>query len=68
MQLANLGGATQDIVIGALLLGAIIAGNLVRAVQSGGLPLRRAWSSRKEVPQTDTQVPVKSTLESRQGG
>jgi rhamnose transport system permease protein len=67
MQLANLGGATQDIVVGALLLGAILAGNLVRAVQSRGLPLRRAWSPRKEVD-TDAQVRVKSTVESRQGG
>src|SRR5262249_30227132 len=29
MQSANLGGATQDIVIGGLLIGAILAGNLV---------------------------------------
>ena len=36
MQLANLGGDTQNIVIGVLLLAAIIAGNLIRAAQEAG--------------------------------
>jgi rhamnose transport system permease protein len=70
MQLANLGGATQDIVIGGLLLGAILAGNAVRAVQGRSLPLKGAFGSRKEVNRTETQgdVPVQTTLETRQGG
>ena len=41
MQLANLGGATQDIVIGGLLLGAILAGNAMRAAQGRRLPWTR---------------------------
>jgi rhamnose transport system permease protein len=41
MQLANLGGDTQNIVIGVLLLAAIVAGNLIRGVQARGLDLRR---------------------------
>lgn len=44
MQLANLGGDTQNIVIGVLLLAAIVAGNLVRALEergSGRVDLRR---------------------------
>lgn len=70
MQLANLGGATQDIVIGGLLLGAILAGNAVRAVQGRGLPFRRASSPRKEVNQTESagEVTVNATAETRQGG
>ncbi len=36
MQLANIGGPTQDIVIGVLLLAAIVAGNLLRAGRTGG--------------------------------
>jgi rhamnose transport system permease protein len=70
MQLANLGGATQDMVVGGLLLGAIVAGNLVRAVQDRGLPVWRALSPRKEVTQTETQgsVPVQAELDTRQGG
>ena len=41
MQLANLGGATQDMVIGGLLVAAILAGNAMRAVQGRRLP----WTS-----------------------
>jgi rhamnose transport system permease protein len=41
MQLANIAGDTQDIVIGGLLLAAIVAGNLLRAAQSGGV--RSGW-------------------------
>jgi rhamnose transport system permease protein len=37
MQLANIAGDTQDIVIGVLLLAAIVAGNLQRAAQSGAV-------------------------------
>jgi rhamnose transport system permease protein len=40
MQLANVAGDTQDIVIGVLLLAAIVAGNLLRAAQEGGIKLR----------------------------
>jgi rhamnose transport system permease protein len=60
MQLANIGGAAQDIVVGGLLLGAILAGNVVRAVQTRGLPWWRARRPRKEVlgTQPQEQVPV----------
>jgi rhamnose transport system permease protein len=61
MQLANLGGATQDIVIGGLLVGAILAGNLVRAVRDGRLPTARLSLPRKEVRPPEIQtadVPV----------
>jgi hypothetical protein len=60
MQLANIGGAAQQIVIGGLLLGAILAGNVVRAVQGRGLPWRRARGPRKEVVETEpvARVPV----------
>jgi rhamnose transport system permease protein len=37
MQLANVAGPTQDIVVGGLLVGAILAGNLIRAAQGRGL-------------------------------
>lgn len=37
MQLANLAGDVQNIVIGGLLVGAIVSGNLMRAAQAGGL-------------------------------
>jgi rhamnose transport system permease protein len=56
MQLANLSGADQDMVIGGLLLAAILAGNAVRAVQGGGLPRIRARFPRKEVVQREAQA------------
>jgi hypothetical protein len=71
MQLANLGGSTQDVVIGGLLLGAILAGNLVRAVRERGLPWQRARTPRKEVSEAETQtaaLAVEATLKTRQGG
>jgi rhamnose transport system permease protein len=69
MQLANLGGATQDIVVGGLLLGAILAGNVMRAARGRGLPFRRAPGARKEVTGRDNQaVAVKTRIETRQGG
>lgn len=58
MQLANIGGAAQDIVVGGLLLGAILAGNVVRAVQGRGLPWWRARRPRKEVLGTQPQEQV----------
>jgi len=71
MQLAEFGGATQDLVIGGLLLGAILAGNAIRAVQARGMPWTRSRARGKEVSNTDTQaagVAVDRTLETRQGG
>jgi rhamnose transport system permease protein len=70
MQLANLGGATQDMVIGGLLVGAILAGNAVRAVQGRGLPWTRAPGPRKEVieGEIESAVPVNPSLKTRQGG
>jgi rhamnose transport system permease protein len=49
MQLANVGGDTQNIVIGVLLLAAIVAGNLLRAAHSGGFRLGRFRLRRREV-------------------
>jgi rhamnose transport system permease protein len=69
MQLANLGGATQDIVIGGLLIGAILAGNAARAVRDRGIPFRRPGAFRKEVtPSVEPAVSVEATLDSQQGG
>jgi rhamnose transport system permease protein len=69
MQLANLGGATQDIVIGGLLIGAILAGNAARAVRDRGIPFRRPGAFRKEVTRTvEPAVSVEATLDSQQGG
>jgi rhamnose transport system permease protein len=65
MQLANIGGAAQDIVVGGLLVGAILAGNVVRAVQSRGLPWRRARRPQKEVLESESlaQVPVQAKVQ-----
>jgi ribose/xylose/arabinose/galactoside ABC-type transport system permease subunit len=65
MQLANLGGDTQNIVIGTLLLVAILAGNLIRAAQSGAL--RPGRLRRKEVVRTDDMLPpsIAPSLESQ---
>ena len=62
MQLANLGGATQDIVIGGLLLGAILAGNLARAAQGRGALFPRVRSPWREVNRTEDKA-----VQSRQG-
>ena len=56
MLLANVGGPAQDIVIGGLLVGAILAGNLTRAVRAGALPWARLRASRKEVTEPDIQA------------
>jgi rhamnose transport system permease protein len=53
MQLDNVGGDTQNIVIGLLLLGAILAGNAVRALQTSGLRARIARFRAKEVVQAE---------------
>ncbi len=60
MQLANIGGAAQDIVVGVLLLGAILAGNVVQAVQSRGLPWGRAHGPGKEVLETELPARIQS--------
>ena len=49
MQLANLGGDTQNIVIGVLLLAAIVAGNLLRALQEKGVGRGELGRLRREV-------------------
>jgi rhamnose transport system permease protein len=49
MQLANLGGDTQNIVIGVLLLAAIVAGNLIRALEERGVGRGEPRRSRREV-------------------
>jgi rhamnose transport system permease protein len=49
MQLANLGGDTQNIVIGVLLLAAIVAGNLIRALEERGIGRGAPRRSRREV-------------------
>lgn len=67
MQLDNLHGATQDLVIGGLLLGAILAGNLARAVQSGAIPWKAWLSSRKGVVPV-RGVPATAKTNDEQGG
>lgn len=49
MQLANIQGDTQDIVIGGLLLAAIVAGNLIRAAHAGRIRLGPLRLTRREV-------------------
>jgi rhamnose transport system permease protein len=69
MQLANLGGATQDMVIGGLLVGAILAGNVLRGVHGRGLPWTTSRGARKEVTHAETPgVPVNPNVKARQGG
>jgi rhamnose transport system permease protein len=65
MQLDNLNGATQDMVIGGLLIAAILVGNIARAAHGRSTPWT-ARRSRKEV----VQVSVPATPESNinQGG
>jgi rhamnose transport system permease protein len=53
MQLANVGGDTQNIVIGVLLLAAIAAGNLTRALQDGSISLARLGIRRRGVVRSD---------------
>jgi rhamnose transport system permease protein len=53
MQLANLGGDTQNIVIGVLLLAAIVLGNLVRAIQGGAITSAKLRPRRREVVRTN---------------
>jgi rhamnose transport system permease protein len=67
MQLANLGGDTQNIVIGVLLLVAIATGNLVRAAQAGAITPARLRLRRREVIRTDDVPPaaIAPTLESQ---
>jgi rhamnose transport system permease protein len=58
MQLANLSGDTQNIVIGALLLAAIVIGNLIRGAESGGLRRRLHPRRRREVTSGQSQPTV----------
>ena len=61
MQLANLGGDTQNIVIGVLLLASIVAGNLVRAAQDGAIRIRRKEVVRDDAPEAALAGSVEST-------
>ena len=70
MQLANIQGDTQDIVIGGLLLAAIVAGNLLRAVQAGGIRLGPLRFARREVighDATEAVVPSKLAPQNLKG-
>jgi rhamnose transport system permease protein len=49
MQLANIAGDIQNIVIGGLLLAAIVVGNVIRRAQAGGLQPRELLRRRREV-------------------
>ncbi len=63
MQLANIQGDTQDIVIGGLLLAAIIAGNLLRAVQGGRIRVGPLRLARREVVEHEaTEAIIASKL------
>jgi rhamnose transport system permease protein len=61
MATANIAGDTQDIVIGGLLLAAIVAGNLLRAAQSGGIRPKWLPSRRREVIGDDASGPVNAS-------
>lgn len=68
MQLANLGGDTQNIVIGVLLLAAIVLGNVIRAIEARGLG--GAVRRRREVmpePAPDAPTVVQSTPQQAKG-
>jgi rhamnose transport system permease protein len=67
MQLDNLSGATQDMVIGGLLLGAILAGNIARAAHERGTPWKRALVSRREVAHVE-RGPLTPEIKTREGG
>jgi rhamnose transport system permease protein len=65
MQLANLGGDTQNIVIGVLLLAAIIVGNLIRAAREGAISPTRLRITRREVVRDDvSEAALASSAES----
>ncbi len=61
MQLANVAGYTQDIVIGVLLLTAIVIGNLVRNAREGGMRVGRLRLPRREVVGTGAAGAVMSS-------
>jgi hypothetical protein len=61
MQLDNVNGAAQDIVVGGLLIGAILAGNVLRALRERGAAWRIARPSRREV--TRGEVPAAPAAE-----
>ena len=67
MQLDNLSGATQDMVIGGLLLAAILAGNVARAAHGRATPWKKALLVRKGVIHRKG-VPAGAKLKSDQGG
>lgn len=69
MQLANLAGDTQNIVIGVLLLAAIVLGNLVRALQTRGFT-GAGFRRRREVmpePTPEAAPVVQSTPRQAKG-
>jgi rhamnose transport system permease protein len=69
MQLANIGGDTQNIVIGGLLLAAILAVNAIRALQARDVGAWIARRRRKEVMRQDDRVGSSETkLETPEGG
>jgi rhamnose transport system permease protein len=65
MQLANLAGPAQDIVVGGILIASILAGNLIRGVQGRRRPTLR----RREVVSqpADTAVPADAQLKPTEG-
>ena len=56
MQLDNLSGATQDMVIGGLLLGAILAGNIARAAHGSRHAMEESIGLSKEVGHRSNEV------------
>ena len=63
MQLANLSGQLQNIVIGALLLAAIVAGNLIGSAQEGGFRPAKLRRRRKGVT-SDKRAEAKVLVDS----
>jgi rhamnose transport system permease protein len=69
MQLANLAGPTQDIVVGGILIASILAGNIIRGVQGRRRPTRTIALRRREVESqpAETAVPVDAQLKPTRG-
>jgi rhamnose transport system permease protein len=63
MQLANLSGQLQNIVIGVLLLAAIVAGNLIASARTGGLRAAKLRRLRKGVT-SDTRAEAAVVVDS----
>ncbi len=69
MQLANLAGPTQDIVVGGILVASILARNVIRGIQGRRRPTRTISLRRREVKSQSPKpaVPMDVQLKSTRG-